>query len=92
MSLLKMGDCIRHNEKCRDCRYRLACGAGCRACACGETKTDFLGIDENTCHFFLSGWYDRACEVIETCRDCFPETKKDPLQKANRDPVRKDAC
>ena len=38
--MVKMGDCITHNEKCRDCRYRLFCGAGCRACGCGETGTD----------------------------------------------------
>ena len=70
--LLKMGDCISHNEKCRACPYRLACGAGCRACACGETGTDYLGIDRDACHFFKSGWYEKAQALIERYRDSFP--------------------
>ena len=66
--LLKMGDCIEYNEKCRACRYRLSCGGGCRASACGETGTDYLGIDEDPCHFFRNGWYEKALEVIEKYR------------------------
>ena len=50
--LRTMGECIRHNERCRDCTYRLLCGAGCRAAACGETGTDYLAIDEEVCCFF----------------------------------------
>lgn len=70
--LLKMGSCIEHNEKCHDCKYRLFCGAGCRACACGETSTDYLGIDEDTCYFYLNGWYEKALSVIEQYKDKFP--------------------
>lgn len=72
MCLVKMGDCIDHNEKCRDCEYRLPCGAGCRACACGETGTDYLGIDEDACRFFKGGWYERAQALIERYKDSFP--------------------
>jgi len=72
MCLVKMGDCIDHNEKCRDCEYRLACGAGCRACACGETGTDYFGIDEDACRFFDGGWYERAQALIERYKDSFP--------------------
>ena len=70
--LAKMGDCIAHNEACRDCQYRLACGAGCRACACGETGTDYFGIDEDACHFFKSGWYERAQALVKRYKDSFP--------------------
>lgn len=70
---VKMGDCINHNEKCRDCRYRLKCGAGCRACGCGETGTDYLAIDEECCDFFLNGWYDKALELVERYRGRLPE-------------------
>ena len=70
--LTKMGACIEHNEECRDCRYRLACGAGCRACACGEEGTDYLGIDREVCHFFRSGWYEKAKALVERYRDSFP--------------------
>ena len=70
--LAKMGECIAHNEACRGCPYRLACGAGCRACACGETGTDYLGIDEDTCRFFKGGWYERAQALIERYMDSFP--------------------
>ena len=77
--LAKMDDCISHNEKCRECRYRLACGAGCRACACGETGTDYLGIDEDTCRFFKGGWYEKALALIERYKDSFlPEENARP--------------
>ena len=76
MSLLKMGACIDHNEKCRDCQYRLTCGAGCRACACGETGTDYLGVDEEICKFFKSGWYEKAQEAVEKYKDVFAEEPK----------------
>ena len=72
MCLLKMGDCIRHNERCRDCDYRYACGAGCRAGACGEIGTDYLGIDEDACHFSKNGWYEKALEIIGKYEDSFP--------------------
>ena len=71
--LVKMGECIEHNDKCHDCKYKLMCGAGCRACACGETSTDYLGIDEEVCHFFKNGWYEKAKEVIEKYKDCFSD-------------------
>ena len=71
--LVKMGECIEHNDKCHDCKYKLMCGAGCRACACGETSTDYLGVDEEVCHFFKNGWYEKAKEVIEKYKDCFSD-------------------
>ena len=71
ISLLKMGACLEHNEKCHDCKYRLFCGAGCRACACDETRTDYLGIDEDVCAFFKNGWYEKALEVIDTYQGLF---------------------
>ena len=77
MSRLRMGECVGHNEKCRSCKYALACGAGCRACACGETNTDYLGIDEDTCEFFLHGWYEKAQEVIEQYKDRFGKLMAD---------------
>lgn len=84
--LAKMGDCISHNEKCRDCKYKLPCGAGCRAAACGETSTDYYGIDKDVCDFFLSGWYDRAKELIEQYKDKFPhEAPEDPSEDEARD-------
>ena len=70
--LVKMGDCVKHNKKCMDCEYRLLCGAGCRACACKETGTDYLGIAEDSCHFFKNGWYERAMAVAEKYKGSFP--------------------
>lgn len=83
--LMKMRECIEHNEKCRDCKYRLMCGAGCRACACGETETDYVGIDEETCEFFMNGWYEKAQAVIERYKDSFPkkEESKDNQKTGN---------
>lgn len=88
--LTKMGECIEHNERCRECKYKLMCGAGCRACACGETSTDYLGIDEETCLFYKHGWYEKAREVIEKYQKCFPDNGEDKaptdlnLDKRNR--------
>lgn len=73
--LAKMGDCIDHNEKCRECEYRLACGAGCRAGACGETGTDYLGVDEDACRFFKGGWYEKAQALVRRYKDCFPSAQ-----------------
>ena len=73
---IRMGECIQHNEKCHDCKYRLACGAGCRACACGECGTDYMAIDEKACHFFLNGWYEKALEIMEKYKDSFPVMEK----------------
>ena len=70
--LMKMGECISHNKKCMDCKYRLLCGAGCRACGCGETGMDYRAVDEDTCDFFTHGWYEKAQDVIEKYKDSFP--------------------
>lgn len=77
MCKILMGACIEHNQKCHDCSYRLLCGAGCRACACGETSTDYLGIDEECCSFFEHGWYERAKEAVELYKDAFPAQTQD---------------
>ena len=74
MSALKMGECTAHNEKCRDCQYSRICGAGCRACACAGGKTDYLGVDEDTCDFFKGGWYEKAKEM---CEKYLPLLQKD---------------
>ena len=71
--LVRVGECIDHNEECRECKYRLYCGVGCRARACGETGRNYKCIDEDACHFFKNGWYEKACEVIEKYQDSFPE-------------------
>lgn len=79
--LLKMGECIEHNEKCRDCQYRLVCGAGCRAAACGETGLDYMGIDEEVCHFFKNGWYEKAKEYVEKYKGSFLPIEADENNK-----------
>ena len=73
MCRLPMSACIEHNERCRACGYRLLCGAGCRANACGAGSVDYLGIDEEACHFFKNGWYERAKEAAEKYRNSFPQ-------------------
>ena len=78
--LIKMGECINHNERCRDCKYKLMCGAGCRACACGETSTDYMGIDEETCLFYKHGWYEKAKEAIKKYNNCFKSEEEDITQ------------
>ena len=55
----------------------LVCGAGCRACACAGGKTDFLGVDEETCDFFLHGWYEKAAELRENFGRMMEAEEKD---------------
>ncbi len=86
--LKKMGECIEHNEKCRDCQYRLACGAGCRAAACGETGLDYLAIEEEVCHFFKTGWYEKAKVVADKYKDSFPDTD----ETGSEEPIQTDVC
>ena len=81
MSVLKMGECIEHNEKCRDCGYRLDCGAGCRACACSGGKTDYMGIDPDTCEFFLGGWYEKAKELRDKYTPCMKAAGSEAAQE-----------
>ncbi len=78
---VKMGDCIRYNEKCHDCKYRLKCGAGCRACGCGETGTDYMAIDEECCSFYLNGWYEKALEMIGKYQDRLPKRQSGAQRK-----------
>ena len=50
-----------------------------RICNMTVTRhTDYLGIDEDACDFFLHGWYEKAQEVIEQYGDRFGK-----LMKAN---------
>ena len=60
---VKVGPCIEHNEKCRECEYRYQCGGGCRAQAC-VAHNDFLGIDEETCYVYKSGYFDRCAKMV----------------------------
>ena len=57
--------CIENNERCADCQYKWACIAGCRACACDNGKTDYYGIDENTCAFFKGGYFEKVADIVE---------------------------
>jgi sulfatase maturation enzyme AslB (radical SAM superfamily) len=91
---LKMGEILDHNERCRDCEYRLHCGAGCRALACGEESTDYKGIDEDCCAFFKNGWYEKAKAAIERYAGSFPASDDGETGEAERpeDRIRDDIC
>ena len=84
MCLVKMNDCITRNEKCRDCKYRLACGAGCRAQGIGETGLDYYAVDEDVCTFFQHGWFEKANALIEQYKDRFPN-QNPPLEPESPD-------
>ena len=60
-------DLTEHNKKCKDCEYIGNCFGGCRAVAVQTGTMDYLAIDEETCQFFLDGWYDKfkaKCDEI----------------------------
>jgi hypothetical protein len=53
-----------------------------RGYACCETSTDYLGIDEEVCHFFQSGWYEKAVELRDKYRElCFPPVEEEQKQE-----------
>ena len=59
----RVKDVFEHTPKCRDCKYRTKCCAGCRAFAVGEEGEDYLGVDPVTCKILTEGWSDKLDEV-----------------------------
>ena len=59
----RVKDVLDHTPKCRNCRYRLECCAGCRAFALGEDGTDYLSYDPITCKILTEGWSERLDQV-----------------------------
>lgn len=61
-----VGDVFERNPKCQACTYKSRCLAGCRAKGVdGEGNPDLMGHDLNSCRYFLGGYYDRACKILE---------------------------
>ena len=58
-------ECIEHNKKCTDCKYRWLCCSGCRAGACDNNRTDYYAIDESYCTFFENGYYEKVLGLIK---------------------------
>lgn len=52
------------------------------ASACGEIGTDYLGIDEEACSFFEHGWFEKAQEIWEKYKDCFPPAEAEAADGA----------
>lgn len=74
------GECIMHNDRCKECEYKWMCRAGCRAQACEKNKTDYYGIDENNCLFFKGGYYDKTIKVLDQIEKKY-ELKDDIIEK-----------
>ena len=64
-----VGDVLERNPKCQECAHRGRCLGGCRAKALDENgNPDPMGLDTSACRFFLGGYYDRACALVESLR------------------------
>ena len=64
-----VGDVLERNPKCQECAHRGRCLGGCRAKALDENgNPDPMGLDTSACRFFLGGYYDRACALVERLR------------------------
>jgi radical SAM protein with 4Fe4S-binding SPASM domain len=55
---VRLKDYLNHNEKCQRCKYKNACGGGCRGTAIGQNGTDYLAQDNQACIFFKGGYVD----------------------------------
>lgn len=54
-----IGDLLKVNEKCKNCKHLKYCRGGCRALALLTSDGDFLGSDIWKCAFFSNGYIDR---------------------------------
>lgn len=58
-----VGEHLRQNAECRDCRWALSCGGGCRAAAMAF-EGRFAGKDPFTCAFFRRDGQRRIREAV----------------------------
>lgn len=61
----RAGYLFEKNQKCHDCEFRCHCCGGCRACAVGDSSTDYFTEDTLTCNFYKGGWHEKFREVSE---------------------------
>ena len=63
------GDVFDRNPKCQACAYKSRCKGGCRAKGVDKDgNADPMGLDTESCRFYLGGYYDRAREFLENLK------------------------
>jgi radical SAM protein with 4Fe4S-binding SPASM domain len=63
VACVKAKDVVEHNEECRQCTSRFACGGGCRAFGIYSTN-DVLGRAGLHCRFYREGYRDKLRELV----------------------------
>lgn len=59
-----IGDMLKVNEKCKNCKHLTYCRGGCRALAVLASNGDFRSSDLTKCIFFSKGYMDKFIEVM----------------------------
>lgn len=59
-----IGDMIKVNEKCRNCKHLTYCRGGCRAIAILTNNGNEFGSDPWKCYFFDHNYYDKINEAL----------------------------
>ena len=62
----QVGEYFAKNAQCAACEYRNRCAGGCRGRAFMDAgEKNFWEIDQDACHFFKDGWYERLTKLME---------------------------
>lgn len=71
-----VGEKMKENDKCRNCRYHNACQGGCPALSLA-LGGDIMASDLAKCIFFENGYYDRYCQALSGWKN------KNPMEGEN---------
>ena len=61
----KLSEYLHKNDECRNCKYQLECGGGCRGQALNYDKTNYLGIDKAACLLFKNDYIERLKQIMD---------------------------
>lgn len=70
----RVKDLFERNKKCRECKYRVQCCGGCRACAMQAGNGDWFDCDPEVCFLFENDYPQKFMDAAETaiekyCKD-----------------------
>lgn len=61
---LRYSEYLKHNPKCKNCKWERYCLSGCRGIAMEHTG-DYLGKDDSVCTLLSGGFRDRAISLVK---------------------------
>ena len=65
----RVKDLFERNPKCRECKYRIQCCGGCRACAMQSENGDWFASDPEVCFLFENDYPQKFMDAAEAAID-----------------------